>query len=132
MVSSGPWAIMGAMSVSATKIERSGPAVRAALAELAPEECARFEAEFRSALAASRDDFDGQRVQDVIGRWWARANVLLAPDPIAEATWGRIKAGDTTDLVSEWRPQDDGSQHVYRRADDGPWGFSHVLHRQGA
>jgi hypothetical protein len=35
---------------AATKIERSGPAIRAALAELSPDECAQFEVEFQQDL----------------------------------------------------------------------------------
>ena len=59
-------------------------------------------------------------------RWWARATVLLDPDPEADAAWERIKTGDTSDLVEQWRPQADGSQHVYRKDALGRWGFSHI------
>lgn len=111
---------------TAAGIERTGPAVRAALAGLAPSKCARFEADFRRALAASHDDFDAERVQDVIGRWWARALVLARPDPAVDAAWERIKAGATSDLVEEWRAQQDGSQHVYRKAANGDWVFTHT------
>lgn len=104
--------------------------MRAALAELAPDECAQFEAEFRAALEAASTDFDAQRIQDLVGRWWARAQVLIDPDPAADAAWERIKAGDASELVEEWRPQDDGSYRVYRKAGEDDWVFSHVVARQ--
>lgn len=108
-----------------TTIDRSGPAIRTVLADLAPQECAEFEGEFRRALAEADDDFDTSRVDALIGRWWARAIVLLNPDPEADAAWERIKADDTSELVKQWRPQPDGSQRVYRKTANG-WEFSHV------
>ena len=108
-----------------TTIDRSGPAIRTVLADLTPQECAEFEAEFHRALAQTDEDFDTSRVDALIGRWWARAIVLLNPDPEADAAWERIKADDTSDLLKQWRPQPDGSQHVYRKTADG-WKFSHV------
>lgn len=124
---------MSCMATTTVQLERSGPAVRAALAEVAPDECAQFEVEFRQALSASHRDFDADRMQAVIGRWWARALALLDPDPAADAAWDRIKAGDTSDLVEEWRPQHDGSQHVYRRTTGGgEWAFSHVVGAAGS
>lgn len=111
---------------AAPAIERNAPAIRQVLGELAPEECARFEAEFHTAMAEADDDFDTSRVDALISRWWARAIVLADPDPVADATWERIKAGDTTDVVAEWRRQPDGSQHVHRKGLDGEWVFSHV------
>jgi hypothetical protein len=107
-------------------IERSGAAIRAVLVEHAPQLCAEFEAEFHTTMAEADDDFDTSRVDALLGRWWARAFVLLNPDPEADAAWERIKAGDTTDLVEEWRTQPDGSQHVYRRNASGEWTFSYV------
>ncbi len=113
------------MTTPTTTIDRSGPAIRTVLADLAPQECAEFEAEFRRALAEADEDFDTSHVDALIGRWWARTIVLLNPDLEADAAWERIKAGDTSDLVEQWRPQPDGSQHVYRKTADG-WTFSHV------
>lgn len=64
---------------AATSIERSGPAIRAALREVAPDECVTFEAEFRSALAEAGDDFDTRRVDDVLNRWWGIAYLRCNP-----------------------------------------------------
>ncbi len=58
---------------AATKIERSGPAIRAVLAELSPAECEEFETEFRQALAHADADFDLGRVDAVLDRWWGIA-----------------------------------------------------------
>ena len=49
-------------------LERSGPVIRAVLAELAPDDLADFEAEFRCALAEADDDFDLSRVNEVINK----------------------------------------------------------------
>ncbi|WP_301123530.1 DUF6247 family protein [Mycolicibacterium fortuitum] len=62
-----------AMATSAG-VARSGPSIRAVLAEHAPEACAEFEADFRIALAEADDDFDLSRVEAVIDRWWPVAH----------------------------------------------------------
>jgi Family of unknown function (DUF6247) len=114
------------MSMTNIKLDQSGAAVRAVLADLAPAECVEFEAEFHTTMAEVDDDFDTSRVDALVRRWWARAVVLRNPDPAANAAWERIKAGDTSDLVEQWRPQADGSQHVYRKDTLGKWVFSHI------
>jgi hypothetical protein len=120
----GTWIIVNMSTDSITAVlPRTAKAVREALAELAPEECSRFEAEFHRAIVETDDDFDTDRITKLIGRWWAMAN----PDPVADAILARIKAGDTSDIVVEWRAQPDGSQQVYRKTPDGEWVFSHVL-----
>lgn len=81
------------------RLERSGPSIRAVLAELAPEDLVEFEAEFRCALAEADDDFDLSRVQAVINRWWGRAHLRIHP-PTAEerAAVARVAAGDDSGL----------------------------------
>ncbi len=49
-----------------TAVERSGPAIRAALLAHAPERCAQFEAEFRSALALAAENLDLSGPQAVL------------------------------------------------------------------
>lgn len=85
---------------------RSGPAIRAVLAELSPAELPEFEAEFRCALAEADEDFDLDRVLAVIDRWRARAYMRLHP-PTAEerALVARVEAGDFRGL---WVQTDDG------------------------
>ena len=67
---------------AATKIERSGPAIRAALTELSPAECTEFEAEFRQALAYADADFDLCHVDAVRDRWWGIA--VMCANPLTE------------------------------------------------
>lgn len=66
------------------RVERLGPAVRAALAEFAPGECARFEADLRQALVAAGDDLDVARVEAVLDRWWGIAAIRANPLTKAE------------------------------------------------
>jgi hypothetical protein len=57
-----------AMTVTAVAVERSGPAIRVALTEHAPEDCACFEAKLRTALACAADDLDLSVVETVLAR----------------------------------------------------------------
>lgn len=66
------------------KVERTGPAIRAALREVSPDEVPDFEAEFHTALAEADDDFDVSRIDRVIGRWWRIAHLRLNPIPEEE------------------------------------------------
>jgi len=86
------------MSTS-VRLERSGPSVRAVLAEVAPDDLAEFEAEFRCALAEADNDFDLDRVQTVINRWWRRAYMRMHPlTAVERAVVARFMAGDFTGL----------------------------------
>lgn len=58
------------MIAAPTKIERSGPAIHAVLAELAPDESAEFETEFRDALACAETDFGLAPAEAVLDRRW--------------------------------------------------------------
>jgi hypothetical protein len=60
------------MTTATTRIERSGHAIRAALAQLSPEECAQFEAEFARATARAGTDYDLAPAQRVLDRWSPR------------------------------------------------------------
>lgn len=87
------------MSVGA---ERTGPAIRAVLAELAPDDLAEFEAEFRRALAETDDDFDLQRVNAVIDKWWGVAHLRLhPPTPEERAIVARVAEGDFSGLYAQ-------------------------------
>jgi hypothetical protein len=83
---------------AATKIERSGPAIRAALAA---EECAQFETEFRHALARAETDFDLRPLEALLDRWWGIAAIRANPLSADEQTQvARAKAGDFTGLLA--------------------------------
>lgn len=80
-------------------IERSGPAVRAALADHAPQDLARFETELRDALARAAEDLDLAGVDAVLTRWHALA--VMAANPLSDderAQLERAKAGDFSGL----------------------------------
>ncbi|MGH3941162.1 MAG: DUF6247 family protein [Pseudonocardiaceae bacterium] len=89
------------MTAATTKIERSGPAIHAALAELAPDECALFTAEFRQASARAAETFDLAPLEAVVDRWWGiatiRANPLSEQEQVQVT---RAKAGDFTGLLA--------------------------------
>jgi hypothetical protein len=86
-------------TVTAVVIQRSGPAVRAALAEHAPEDVARFEHEMRESLHHAAKDFDLGGVHRVLARWHASAtmaaNALTGEE---SAALQRARAGDVAGL----------------------------------
>lgn len=80
-----------------TRIERSGPAVRAALREFAPQECALFEEQFRAALTEAEQRFDLRPIEAVLDRWWGVAAIRANPLSVAEQNLvARARAGDDT------------------------------------
>jgi hypothetical protein len=85
---------------TSTMIERSGPAVRAALIAYAPvEECAQFEGELRSALTRAVEDLDLSGPQAVLTHWHALATMAANPPTDEEREQiERAKAGDFTGL----------------------------------
>ena len=95
------------MSTTSIGVDRTGPAIRAALAAHAPQRCADFEAEFRIALAETDEDFDLSRVQAVIDKWRPIAYARLNPPTEEErARIDRFHAGDDAGLLQQ---RDDGS-----------------------
>ncbi len=83
-------------------IERSGPAIRAALLAHAPiKECTQFEAEFRAALARAAEDLDLSGPQEVLTRWHALATMAANPPTDDEREQiERAKTGDFTGLLA--------------------------------
>jgi len=89
------------MSVATTKIERSGPAIRAALAEFAPDECALFETEFQRAMARACETFELAPLDAVVDRRWGIAAIRITPLSEQErAQVERAKTGDFTGLFA--------------------------------
>ena len=85
------------MTTATTRIERSGPAVRAALAECAPQECGVFEEQFRQALLDAEQRFDLGPAEAVLDRWWGIAALRANPlSPTEQALVARARAGDDT------------------------------------
>ncbi|MGW0455834.1 DUF6247 family protein [Gordonia sputi] len=77
------------------RVDRTGPSIRAALASASPDELPDFEAEFHIALAEADEDFDTNRIEQVLTRWWGVAHLRLNP-PTAEemAAVARIATGN--------------------------------------
>ncbi|HEX3814388.1 MAG TPA: DUF6247 family protein [Mycobacteriales bacterium] len=78
-----------------SRIERSGPAIRDALAGSSPDECRRFEVEFQQALATAGETFDLGPVEALLDRWWGiaaiRGNPLTATE---QGLVAKARAGD--------------------------------------
>jgi hypothetical protein len=99
------------VTTATTRIERSGPAVRAALARLSPQECAQFEAEFTKATARAGAEYDLAPAQQVLDRWWGIAVIRANPlsereqaqlarvrDGVFDGLWERDERGDWSQL----------------------------------
>ena len=82
-----------------TKIARSGPVIRAALAELSPMECEQFESEFQQAAQIAAEQFDLTGLEALLDRWWGiatiRANPLTEQEQELRA---RARGGNDTGL----------------------------------
>lgn len=88
------------MAVTTTKIDRSGPAIRAALAEFAPTELEQFEAEFNEALARAAQDFDLTAAEAVLDRWWEIA--VVRANPLTEKERGHLDRARDGDFRGLW------------------------------
>lgn len=87
------------MALKVSRIERSGPAIRAALAERASDECKHFEADFRDALDRACSTFDTAEIGTVLDRWWGIAAIHANPLSDHEKTQiARARLGDFTGL----------------------------------
>ena len=81
---------------------RSGPDIRAALAEHAPSELPVFEREFQLALAQAADSFDTGPLERVITHWWQIAAVRsIHLSEAEEDQLRRAGAGDYTGLLEQ-------------------------------
>jgi uncharacterized protein DUF6247 len=94
-------------AVTMVAIERTGPAIRAALAVHAPEDEARFVAELREALARAEQDLDLAGPQAVLRRWHARA--LMAANPLSADELAQLRRAQTGDLTGFVEHRDDGT-----------------------
>lgn len=87
------------MAATTVPVERTGPAIRAALATHAPADELRFVAELRAALADAGQDLDLAGPQAVVRRWPARAVMAANPLSADELTQlEAVRAGDFTGL----------------------------------
>jgi len=84
---------------TARAIGRSGPEIRAALAQVAPEECARFEAEFKTEAGRAAETFDAAPLDALLERWWGVA--VIRANPLTEQEQQqlvRARHGDVTGM----------------------------------
>lgn len=89
------------MTAAATRIERSGPAIRAALADVSASECAQFEAEFAQALVRAGAECDLAPAEQVLDRWWGIAAIRANPLSVEERERvARARDGDFTGLLA--------------------------------
>jgi uncharacterized protein DUF6247 len=99
------------MTAATTKIKRSGPVIRAALAEFAPDECAQFEAEFQRVIAQASETFNLAPLDTMLDEWWGiaairanplseqeRAQVERARDGVFDGLWARDEDGNWVQL----------------------------------
>ena len=86
---------------------RSGPDIRAALAQHAPTELDDFEREFQDALKVAAASYDTVPIEKVLDQWW-RVAVLRSITLSAEEQdqLRRAEAGDFTGL---WEQTSDGT-----------------------
>lgn len=99
-------------STTVTGPGRSGPEIRAALAEHAPAELVAFEDDFHAALDDAAASFDTRPLEQVLTRWWriatARSIQLTEAeqDQIRRAHAGDlhrpVRAGQRRDLPPTW------------------------------
>lgn len=84
-----------------TKIERSGRAVHAALADLSPQEANRFQNEYRDALTHAAETFDLTEAESMLTRWWGIANIRANPLTDEERQLvQRVQAGEDVGWTS--------------------------------
>lgn len=97
------------MTTATTRIERSGPAVRAALAALSPAECAQFETEFAQAAARAGTDYDLAPAQRVLDRWWGIA--VIRANPLSEAEQAQLAQAREGVFDGLWERDDHSDWH---------------------
>lgn len=85
------------ITATSVRIERSGPAIRAALAEHAPGDEPRFATALRAALARAGDDLDLAGPQAVLTRWHALAT--MAANPLSTEEQAQVRRARTGDFT---------------------------------
>lgn len=95
------------MTAAMTRIERSGPAIRAVLAEVSPVECTRFEAELGEGLARAGAELDLAPAEAVLDRWWGIA--VMRANPLSEAEQAQLAHARTGDLTGLWERDETGT-----------------------
>ena len=96
------------MDAASPSVRRTGPAIRAVLAELAPLECQAFETELTAAIREAAHSLDLTRAELVLDRWWGIATLRLHPPTHEEQrAVAQAHAGDFSNFTADPRQ----SQH---------------------
>lgn len=96
------------MDAAPQSVRRTGPAIRAVLADVAPLECRTFEAELSAALREATHTLDLTTAEAVLDRWWGIATLRLNPPTANEQqALARARTGDFSDFTADSRQ----SQH---------------------
>ena len=93
-----------------TRVERSGPSIRAALAETSPEECELFEKEFAEALAVASASYDLVPLDALLDRWWGIA--VMRTNPLSPAEQDQLARARTGDFTGLRERDSDGHWHT--------------------
>jgi hypothetical protein len=83
-------------AVTSVTVERSEPAIRAALATYAAEASVEFESELSQALNRAAIDQDVTGVDTVLARWQALAT--MAANPLSASEWDQVERARAGDL----------------------------------
>lgn len=102
-----PWTRHTGAVTSARVIRRSGPEIRAALAQVAPEECARFEAEFRSEARCAAETFDSAPLDALLDRWWGIA--VIRANPLTDQEQQQVARAGHGDVTGMYELDEDGA-----------------------
>ncbi|MGH3903050.1 MAG: DUF6247 family protein [Pseudonocardiaceae bacterium] len=104
------------MSVATTKVACSGSAIRAALADPAPDACALFEAELQQAMGRASETFELTALDAVLDHWWGIATIRANPLSEQEhAQLARARTGDYTGLIATSTETGSGCRSTGRR-----------------
>jgi len=95
------------MTTATTRIKRSGPAIRAVLAEVSPDECAQFEVEFAQALARAGAEYDLAPAEAVLDRWWGIA--VIRANPLSEQEQTQLARAGKGVFDGLWERDEAGS-----------------------
>lgn len=80
--------------------------MRTALAQLSPEECAQFEAEFAQAAALAAAEYDLAPAQRVLDRWWGIA--VIRANPLSEYEQAQLARAREGVFDGLWERDDHG------------------------
>lgn len=87
------------MTTTGRRVERSGPAISAVLAQFSAEEAGQFQEEFRKAAQQAAERLDVAPLDEVLDRWWGIAAMHQQPlTTQEEQQLARARAGDFTGL----------------------------------